>query len=227
MSSAGAGYSQPALFTSRSILPWRSRTSFDSSASTWSSSRMSQACRLHAAVSESELDRLVERVLTPPAHHHVRPERGQLERGGSPSPDPPPLTTATCPSRSPGWKIFDGIAAGSYPPRLSAEVLTVEAERDVVRRLGARHFLEGPRVQHQQERALRGCVEHHGEDHAVVLRRCAPGGRRRPARPGSSRARPRLVSPSSRRLDELVDPVRALAVPYAYSGSRAGCCGGS
>ena len=37
-------------------------------------------------------------------------------RDARPSPEPPPDTIATCPSSRPGAKIFEGIAAGGYPP---------------------------------------------------------------------------------------------------------------
>src|SRR4051794_17071336 len=86
-----------------------------------------------------------------------------------PNPDPPPLTMATCPSRRPGWKICDGIGPPAYPALRSAEVLAVEAEWDVVRRLGAGDLVERAGVEHQQERAAGVRVEHDRQHHAGVL----------------------------------------------------------
>src|SRR3954447_24369607 len=97
------------------------------------------------------------------------PSDASSSAAARPSPDPPPLTMATCPSRSPGWKIFDGIAPPAYPAGRSAEVLAVEAERDVMRRVRARHFLECPGVEHEEEGVAGVRVEHHRQHHAVVL----------------------------------------------------------
>src|SRR5262247_1069740 len=67
-----------------------------------------------------------------------------------PSPDPPPLTIATCPSSRPDWNSREGIARGAYPRAASAHVLPVEAERDVVRGLRPRELLEAARVEDDQ-----------------------------------------------------------------------------
>ena len=84
MSSAGVRNCPPALFTSRSICPWRSITP-STSDSTWSSSRMSQARAsmrppsAAAAVSSSGSS-------APSADDHLGAQGGQLKGGGPPEP---------------------------------------------------------------------------------------------------------------------------------------------
>ena len=112
MSSAGVRNCPPALFTSRSIWPWRSSTP-STSASTWSSSRMSHARAstrppsAAAAVSSSGSSRR-------PQTTTCAPSAASSRAVARPSPEPPPLTMATWPSRSPGWKIFDGTGRAAY-----------------------------------------------------------------------------------------------------------------
>ena len=107
MSSAGVMYWPPALLTSRSMRPWRSSTA-STSASTWSSSRMSQARAstrppsAWPAVSSSGSERRPQTTTSAPS----AASSSALAR---PRPEPPPLTIATCPSSRPGWKSFEGI----------------------------------------------------------------------------------------------------------------------
>ena len=109
MSSAGVRYCPPALFTSRSMRPWRSSTP-SISAPTWSSSRMSQLRAsipsARAAVSASGSSRR-------PQTTTRAPSAASSSALARPSPLPPPLTMATWPSSRPGWKSFDGIAAAA------------------------------------------------------------------------------------------------------------------
>ena len=84
MSSAGVRNWPPALLTSRSILPWRASTA-STSASTWSSSRMSQTVRAGAARG-AELDGLVERLRAAAADDDLRAERSQLDRAAAAEP---------------------------------------------------------------------------------------------------------------------------------------------
>jgi hypothetical protein len=43
------------------------------------------------------------------------PSAASSSAAARPSPDPPPLTKATCPSSKPGLKSFDGMDAPAYP----------------------------------------------------------------------------------------------------------------
>ena len=111
MSSAGDRYWPPALFTSRSIRPWRSITP-STSAATWSSSRMSQ---LRASTRPSSASEAVSSSGSSLRPHTTTcaPSAASSSAVARPRPEPPPLTSATCPSSRPGWKIFDGIAAAA------------------------------------------------------------------------------------------------------------------
>ena len=102
-SSAGVRYCPPALFTSRSILPWRSSAP-STSAATWSSSRMSHctasnrpAAAIPAVSSSGSLRR--------PQPTTVIPSRVSSSAVSRPSPEPAPLTIPTWPSSRPSRKI--------------------------------------------------------------------------------------------------------------------------
>src|SRR5919204_126346 len=107
MSSAGDMYWPPALFTSVLIRPCRSRT-LSTNARTWSSSRMSQTTGSQlpgshsAAVSSSGSSRR-------PATTTRAPSEASSTAVARPIPEPPPVTTITWPSSSPGRKTSDGI----------------------------------------------------------------------------------------------------------------------
>src|SRR5947209_3133687 len=111
MSSAGAMYCPPALLTSVSTRPWRSST-WSTAAATASSSRMSAEIALQRpwshspTVSSSGSGRR-------PITTTCAPQAVSSTAVARPRPDPPPVTTATCPSSTPGAKIFDGIPAGT------------------------------------------------------------------------------------------------------------------
>ena len=106
MSSAGTMYCPPALFTSRSIFPWRSIAP-STSDSTWSSSRMSHSTAWQrppsasAAVSSSGSRRL-------PHTTTCAPQAASSSAVARPRPVPPPLTRATCPARTSGAKSLLG-----------------------------------------------------------------------------------------------------------------------
>src|SRR5687768_1358163 len=119
MSSAGVMYWPPALLTRTSILPWRSSTS-STSAFTWSSSRMSQGYPC-AVVSQASTVSSSGSCLRP-ATTTVAPSALSSSAVARPRPEPPPVTTATCPSSRFGANIREGTrgrltaAAGSLAP---------------------------------------------------------------------------------------------------------------
>ena len=110
MSSAGVMYWPPALFTSRSIRPWRSSTP-STSASTWSSSRMSQT-RASTRPSSACRGGLLERLRAPAADDHAR-RPARRARAPSPGRGPSRRRSRSPPGRraGPGWKSFEGMAA--------------------------------------------------------------------------------------------------------------------
>ncbi|RPJ62505.1 MAG: hypothetical protein EHM23_03050 [Acidobacteria bacterium] len=76
-----------------------------------------------------------------------------------------PRVARLWPRSSPGsevMRLFQSARAG-------CEVISMETERDVVRRIRASQLPEGCGVQDQQKGRRRVRVQNHGEDHAVVL----------------------------------------------------------
>ena len=166
----------------------------------------------------------------------VAPQAASSSAAARPSPDPPPLTIATWPSSRPGAKIFDGIAAGGYPPpprwraasgRSRPRSVDLLAERPALaapRRPRARARRRTPAPARAASWPARTAAPPRSPDRRSPCTRSAPRPRCCPPRPGPRRRRcPRRAPAAPPRRRSRSSRAAASASPAASSrcGRRA------